>query len=42
MAITDWEMDFVSELRARFDQFGTRMYLTARQADKLRKIAREA
>jgi hypothetical protein len=37
-ASTDWEMEFVADLRQRFDRYGDAMYLTLRQADTIRRI----
>ena len=40
-ASTDWEMEFVASLIARYDADGESLFLSDRQAEILRKLARE-
>lgn len=39
-SLSVWEMDFVDDLRERFDQYGERMFLSERQLEWLEQIAR--
>lgn len=34
-----WEEQFVSDLRDRFDEYGSRMYVSDKQVEVLRRIA---
>jgi len=34
-----WEMDFVSDMRDRFEQYGAHMYLSEKQREILERIA---
>lgn len=38
-ATSDWDMNFVDDLRNRYDKYGERMYLSERQLEILRRIA---
>jgi hypothetical protein len=38
-ADSDWETDFVDDLRNRYDEHGERMYLSERQLEILERIA---
>ncbi|WP_295409056.1 hypothetical protein [uncultured Thiocystis sp.] len=40
-ASTDWEMELVASLIARYDEYGESLFLSDRQAEILRKLARE-
>ena len=41
-ADTDWAETFVSQQRDRFSKYGTKMFLSDRQAEVLKKIAEGA
>jgi len=41
-AETDWEIDFVSDIRERFEKYGDRTVISPAQLFKLREIAGEA
>jgi hypothetical protein len=38
-ADSDWETDFVDDVRNRYDEHGERMYLSERQLEILERIA---
>ena len=38
---TYWEMEFCSDMRDRFEEYGDRMYLSDRQRETLEKIANQ-
>lgn len=38
-AVNDWEMKFVDDIRARYDTYGIRMYVSQKQLDALNRIA---
>ena len=38
-ATSDWDMNFVDDLRNRYDKYGERMYLSERQLEILERIA---
>lgn len=38
-AANDWEEQFVSDLRDKFEQYGRRMYLSENQREHLERIA---
>jgi len=38
-ATSDWDMNFVDDLRNRYDKYGKRMYLSERQLEILERIA---
>lgn len=38
-ANSDWEMDFVSDLKDKYDQYGDNTYVSEAQLAKLEKIA---
>lgn len=40
-ASTGWEMDFVSDMRDRFEEYQERMYLSERQIEILERIAKQ-
>jgi hypothetical protein len=39
MATTDWEMDFVSDMKEKYEQYGGQMYVTEKQVVALERIA---
>lgn len=38
-AITDWQMDFVSDIQDKYKKYGRKMYLSDNQLSRLEKIA---
>jgi hypothetical protein len=38
-ASTDWEMDFVNDMRDKYDQYSDEMFVSEAQLEKLEKIA---
>jgi hypothetical protein len=38
-AANDWEAGFVSDMKARFQMYGKRMYISAAQREHLERIA---
>ena len=40
-ARTDWDEEFVSDMKARFERFGDDLFLSARQDEQLERIANE-
>ena len=38
-AANDWEEEFVADMKARFQQYGKRMYISAAQREQLERIA---
>jgi hypothetical protein len=38
-ATKDWDVDFVSDLRDRYDKFGDNLYVTDAQLEQLERIA---
>lgn len=38
-ATTEWEMDFVSDMKEKYEQYGDKMYVTEKQIAALEKIA---
>lgn len=40
MASTAWEIDFIEQQIARYEQYGDRMFMSGRQADTIKRIAR--
>jgi hypothetical protein len=40
-AANDWEEEFVADMKARFDQYGRRMYLSDAQKQTLERIAND-
>lgn len=38
-AANDWEEEFVSDMKARFQQYGKRMFISAAQRSHLERIA---
>ena len=38
-AVTTWQEDFVSDMKDRYEQYGTEMYLSDPQKDVLERIA---
>ena len=38
-ATSDWDMNFVDDLRNRYDKYGERMYLSERKLEILERIA---
>lgn len=38
-AASDWEGEFVADMKARFQQYGKRMYISAAQRSHLERIA---
>ena len=38
-AANDWEEEFVSDMKARFQMYGKRMYISAAQRSHLERIA---
>lgn len=40
-AANDWEMNFVSDMRDKWDQYGRRMFISAKQNDILNRIAND-
>ena len=38
-AANDWEEEFVSDMKARFQMYGKRMYISAAQRQHLERIA---
>lgn len=40
-AANDWETQFVDDLKAKYEQFGRRMYLSPAQREALERIAND-
>lgn len=40
-AKTDWEKSFVEDMSNKFEQWGDRLYLSQKQMDIIRKIAKQ-
>lgn len=40
-AANDWETQFVDDLKAKYEQFGRRMYLSPAQQEALERIAND-
>lgn len=40
-AKTDWDEEFVSDMKARFERFGTQLFISARQDEQLERIANQ-
>lgn len=38
-AVSDWEMDFVSDIQDKYKKYGRRMYVSDAQLSRLEKIA---
>lgn len=40
-AANDWEESFVADMKARYEQYGRRMYISDSQTDHLERIAND-
>lgn len=39
-ATTGWEMDLVADLKAKYDKYGDKMFISQKQIDALNRVAR--
>jgi len=40
-AVTDWEMEFVSDINDKFEKYGDKMYISTEQIETLERISKQ-